>query len=211
MQKYTIFILLFLFITTNIYSQKNRIYDNGYKDFTWGTPEQTIIALLPNDFRLDGKYKFTISDTDILSGLKYLKEEDGIKYIYKFDFLNNSLYEFMFEITSDADRNYSFIRDLRESLAEEIQNSYGKPIDAMNGQTFNNSKWGDSYLKIALVCREKNVQGTYWISNVTCSVYITLVSKEKEIRKIKDDYSKILQKRDTEKNNQRIKEFKKKY
>lgn len=211
-----VIILLIFFSTISAFAQKNRIYDNGYKDYHWGISVNDLSQIIPSDYKRESIDEKLISETDKTTSVKYRfldsKNSWGyvsLKFTYDFDFLNDQLYSIELEVRSEQKKNFSFVLDLWAEFYDDIIKSYGKPSSSTYDAK--SSKWQTKELNISLFQSTQHVKGTGIVMAETLWLVIKKERIQKEINNIIDSYTKKIKKQEKERNKKKIEEFKKKF
>lgn len=165
-----------------------KIFDEGYKDFKWGSSIDNIKSLVDNTFQLKKSgwpESYLITDTDEKAKLEYFKREDRVEYTYIFNFFNDALYEICLEVYTREEKNIPFVKELEQLFINDLKNSYGKPK-----KDILYSYWFGKKVDIEEqdISRGMNFLGEYVTTEYGFKLKIAVKNKNKEIEKLMDAF-----------------------
>jgi hypothetical protein len=180
-----------LFISP-ILSQEGKLYDSGYKDFTWSLSTNEIDSIVvANNFHLDrwSPDSYTVTENDKKTNIDYIKEDSKVKYKYEFNFINDSLFQTTIKIETTEDDNYPLLREIEKSFSKDLLKSYGKPNDEDNidemDRVIHSATWLSNKVNIHKYYNEKRMEffGGYVTNIIVFELKITDKNKNIEIEK----------------------------
>ena len=178
-----------LFVNT-ILTQEGKLYDNGYKDFTWNSSTNEIHStVVANNFHLDrwSPNSYNVTKNDKKTNIDYIKEDSKVEYKYEFNFINDSLYQIIIKIETSEEDNYPLLREIEKSFSKDLLKSYGKPKDVKNideiDRVMHTATWLNNRVDIHKYYNEKRSEffGGYVTNEIVFELKITDKNKNIEI------------------------------
>ena len=208
-----------LFINT-ILSQEGKLYDSGYKGFTWNSSTDEIHSIVvANNFHLDrwSPNSHNVTKNDKKTNIDYIKEDSKVKYKYEFNFINDSLYQITIKIETSEKDNYPLLREIEKSFSKDLLKSYGKPKDAKNideiDKVMHSATWLSNRTDIHKYYNEKRMEffGGYVTNEIIFELKIIEKNKNIEIERRIEKYQIEKQKREKEDAKIKAKSIREKY